>query len=182
MSLGMACGQAIRQVGGRYVALVSNDSLVPEGWLNHLVALAKLRPEIGMVGTMSNLAPPPQWIGKLPYRLAYNPKQAAGDGRAAIDLAAFERFARDWRQTHMGESFEVERLGGSCVLLKAEVLQKVSLEQIPGPIGSIDGDLLSQAVIQAGYRLACCRDVFVHHLGTRMFVPLRVEPSKALEP
>ena len=32
-----------------------------------------------------------------------------------------------------------------------------------------DTDILSAKARQAGYTLACCRDLFIHHFGTRTF-------------
>jgi hypothetical protein len=32
-----------------------------------------------------------------------------------------------------------------------------------------DTDILSSKARQAGFALACCRDCFVHHFGTRTF-------------
>jgi GT2 family glycosyltransferase len=166
-----ACQKGIEQAHGEFVALVSNDSLVTESWLNHLVALARLTPELGMVGCMSNLAPPPQWSGKLPYRI-----RSKGN-TSALDVSPVDEFAREWRQKHLGQSFEVERIGGSCVLFKTEALRKIDLSGIPTPFGCIDGDLLSNKVRDAGYKLACSRDLFVHHFGTRLFLALRVDPA-----
>ena len=34
-------------------------------------------------------------------------------------------------------------------------------------LGLFDTDVLSQKARQAGYSLAVCRDLFVHHFGTR---------------
>jgi hypothetical protein len=32
-----------------------------------------------------------------------------------------------------------------------------------------DTDILSAKTRQAGFTLACCRDLFIHHFGTRTF-------------
>jgi GT2 family glycosyltransferase len=169
LSLPEACAEAVSQARGELIVLVSGDTLVTEGWLSHLTALAGHSPDIGMVGTMSNLAPPPQWVGPLPYRLAAR----KSEGGAALDLAPLDAFAGEWRERHRGQSFAAERLGGSCLLLKAEVLGRLHLERCQTPFGALDGDRLSREVRAAGYRLACCQDVFMHHLGTRPFAVLR---------
>ena len=91
-----------------------------------------------------------------------------------LDLSPVEAFARQWREEHAGKSFEVDRLGGACLLLKAEVCSKIEWNEASTPFGAIDGDLLSEKVRKAGYRLVCCRDLFVHHFGSRLFAALRV--------
>jgi GT2 family glycosyltransferase len=181
-----ACAMAASLAGGKFVALVANDALVSEGWLGHLTALARLAPDIGMVGCMSNLAPPPQWVGQLPYRLGRRTRTAAvglpNNAGAEFDTSDVDHFAKEWREKNRGQSIEVERLGGPCFLLKADVLKRIKLEAARGPVGSIDADLLSRWVREAGYRLACARDVFVHHFGSRPFGALRFDPQMPLVP
>jgi hypothetical protein len=98
---------------------------------------------------------------------------------SALDLSPVDAFAREWREEHAGKSFEVERLGGSCLLLKAEVCKKLDFGDAGTPFGAIDGDLFSEQVRKAGYRLVCCRDLFLHHFGSRLFAALRVDPVVA---
>ena len=122
-----ACAVGLKHAQGEYVVFMSNETVVGERWLNHLVAAAKVAPEIGMVGTMSNLCPPPQWVGKLPYRIGLKKTAigSSGPGSFPLDLEAVDQFASDWCEKHRGQSFEVERLGGSCLLIKAEVFKKI---------------------------------------------------------
>jgi GT2 family glycosyltransferase len=181
LGLFSACVAGLDHAQGEYIVFMSNDTIVPENWLNHLVALAKLEPDIGMVGTMSNMTPPPQWVGKLPYRLG-SKKNGTLNGTVPpgrLDLEPIDNFAREWREQHAGKSFEVERVGGSCLLLKAEVCKKIDLTEASTPFGAIDGDLLSTKVRQAGYKLVCCRDLFLHHFGSRLFAALRIDPAIA---
>src|SRR5205807_2079359 len=95
--------------------------------------------------------------------------------RAATDLdigkacaEALRRARREFREQHKGKWQEAERLGGFCLLLKREVLGRVGPLDEEG-LGLFDTDLLSQKARQAGYTLAVCRDLFVHHFGTRTF-------------
>jgi GT2 family glycosyltransferase len=63
-----------------------------------------------------------------------------------------------------------DRLGGFCLLLKREVLTKIGVELEPWTdLSLIDTDIFSTKAKQAGFMLACCRDCFVHHFGTRTF-------------
>jgi len=184
-----AYAAGVEAAQGEYIVFVSNDTVVGERWLNHLVAAARVEPDIGMVGTMSNMTPPPQWVGKVPYRLAAksgridNPSYGAAVREAvgrivypSLDLSPVDAFAPEWRERHAGKSFQAERLGGSCLLLKAEVCRKIDFADVSTPFGAIDGDLLSEKVRKAGYRLVCCRDLFLHHFGSRLFAALRIDP------
>ena len=63
----------------------------------------------------------------------------------------------------------MERLGGFCLLIKRSVLDRI------GPMGEwsdlalFDTDILSAKVRQAGFTLACCKDLYIHHFRTITF-------------
>jgi len=63
------------------------------------------------------------------------------------------------------------------VLLRRAALQAVGALAGSG-LGFYDAEALSQRVLQAGYRLACCRDLFVHSFGSRGFVPCPAPASQ----
>jgi hypothetical protein len=48
-----AYNAGIAQSQGEFIVLLNNDTIVTEGWLEHLVALADFDPQIGMVGAMA---------------------------------------------------------------------------------------------------------------------------------
>ena len=79
-------------------------------------------------------------------------------------------FARDWREKHKGKWLHAERLGGFCLLIKREVLNRIGAELNDwSDLGLFDTDILSAKAREAGYNLAICRDLFIHHFGTRTF-------------
>src|SRR5262249_6944175 len=90
-------------------------------------------------------------------------------GAALVDLSAVDAFAREFRAANRGKWQEAERLGGFCLLLKREVLSRIGPLEDEGGLGLFDTDLLRVQARQAGYTLALCRDLFVHHFGTRTF-------------
>ncbi len=42
-----------------------------------------------------------------------------------------------------------------------------------------DSDILSAKARQAGFKLTCCRDLFIHHFGTRTFAHGAPQPVEA---
>jgi GT2 family glycosyltransferase len=64
----------------------------------------------------------------------------------------------------------VEHLGGFCLLFKREVLRIVPLLWEGEDGGDFDADAVSLKVRDAGYRLAVCRDLYVHHFGSHLRV------------
>jgi GT2 family glycosyltransferase len=166
LGLGQACGE--------FVVLLSNDTIVPDSWLNQLVALARSSADIGVVGPMSNHASPPQWSGKIDYRLNLQTETP----RTIIETV--DRHAKKWREMRRGEWSEVDRVSEICLLMKRPIVEEVlSLARSKGFVGSELGfqesGTISQAARRLGYRIACCHDLFVHNFGTRAAVKLQTK-------
>jgi GT2 family glycosyltransferase len=170
LDIGRACAQALQQARGEFLVLLNNDCIVPAGWLNQLIALASMSFGMGLAGPMSNYAAPPQLVETVSYRVG--PRKGSGPrggaGEWLVDTAAVHAFAREFREQHKGKWMEADRLGGFCLLLKREVLGRIGQLDEEG-LGLFDTDVLSAKARQAGYTLAVCRDLFVHHFGTRTF-------------
>jgi GT2 family glycosyltransferase len=174
LGIGDACKEALARARGAYIVLLNNDTVVTPGWLNQLISLVNAREDIGMAGPMSNYAARPQLVETVPYRLGpkkptrYQPSMGASD--VLVDASAVAQFARDLHEKNKGKWLEVERLGGFCLLFKREVLNRIgnALDKWTD-LGLFDTDILSAKARQAGFSLAVCRDLFVHHFGTRTF-------------
>ena len=153
---------------------MSNDTIVTDGWLNQLVALSKLDSSMGLAGPMSNCAPEPQGVASPSYRLrSKDGFRSRSDIEAAID--AVNGFARQRRDAYRGQWVPTERLAAFCFLTKRSVLQAVGQFDADSAL-ALSGDQLCQRVRRAGYRLACCRDLYVHHAGSRV-VPATSRPA-----
>lgn len=171
LGLKAACRQALRQTLGEYIVLLNNDCVVTSGWLNQLIGLVGFSTGIGLVGPMSNMAAPPQLVETVPYRLmAGLGKAGTKAGSTVMDLAAVERFAAELSKEQNGNWMYAERLGGFCLLIKRAVLDRIgtALDEWTD-LSLFDTDILSAKATQAGFSLAVCRDLFVHHFGTRTF-------------
>lgn len=171
-----AIREAIHWVRGDYVVLLNNDAVVTPGWLNQMIGLAAMTPAMGLVGPMSNYAAPPQLVESIPYRI--NPKKPRrlegrqGASEAAVDVEAIDAFAAEFREKNKGKWLEAERLGGFCLMMKREVLRRVNSQgQLDkwSDLSLFDSDILSAKAREAGFTLGVCRDLFVHHFGTRTF-------------
>lgn len=184
LGLNDACRQALEHTLGEFIVLLNNDTIVTPGWLNQLTGLAAFSMTIGMVGPMSNMAPEAQLVETVPYRVfASTRKSDANPSGALVDSAAIEKFALEFHKANQGKWIHHDRLGGFCVLIKREVLDKIgpALDEW-SDLRLFDSDILSSKARQLGYSPAICRDVFVHHFGTRTFAhgskPANSSPSQ----
>jgi GT2 family glycosyltransferase len=164
------CSDALAAARGDAVVLLNNDTIVTDGWLHQLLALGSMSPAVGLVGPMSNYAAPPQLVETVPYRIG--PRRhvrARGGPEWLVDTEAVHAFARQLREEQRGKWLEAERLGGFCLLVKREVLKRIGPLESGLGLGLFDTDVLSLKAKGAGFTLAVCRDLFVHHFGTRTF-------------
>ncbi len=126
MDFAAAYNAGIAQCHGGLVVLLSNDTIVTEGWLDQLAALADLDPLIGMVGAMSNYAPQPQCTGPVPYGVVQRERESPSGDAAHVETEAIDRFARQWREDHKGQWFEAEQLAGFCLMIRRAALDAVA--------------------------------------------------------
>jgi GT2 family glycosyltransferase len=126
-----------------------------------------------MVGPVSNYAAEPQLVEVVSYRVKSKKGKAPsrfGASEAMLDVEAMNAFAREYREKTKGKWMETESLSGFCLLLKREVLQRIGLIKLEeSQLSLFDTEALSAKIRQAGFTLACCRDLFIHHFGTRSF-------------
>lgn len=175
LGISAACKDALAQARGEYIVFLNNDTVVVPGWLNQLISLSGSAETIGLVGPMSNHAAPPQLIEEtVPYRIGPRKQRSEvkGPRPELVDVAAVEAFARQFATKHKGKCLSTDRLGGFCLLVKRQLLKRIeqseSLQQW-SDLGLFDTDILSVKARQYGFGLAICRDLFIHHFGTRTF-------------
>jgi len=164
--------EGLARARGEFIVWLNNDTLVTDGWLTQLVALCSSHDLIGMAGPMANFAPSPQRVSPVPYRIGARTKVLPGcadqSDQDLKDLETVTHFAQEWREQHKGQWFEVDQLGGFCLLMKRAALQKVSFFDEQAEKGLFDAGALCSRMRQAGYYLACCRDLYIHHFGSRL--------------
>lgn len=139
---------------------------------------------------MSNYAAEPQRVDSIPYRsfsLSPASKTAAAKDRRAktrlVDVEAVQQFAAEFHAQNRGKWIsDQERLGGFCLMIKRETLSKIGPLDPWSDLGLFDTDILSVKAREAGYSLAVCRDLFIHHFGTRTFAHGAPKPDASANP
>ena len=158
--------QGIEKAQGDYILLLNNDVLVTQGWLARLIAHMETYPDIGMLGPMSNSVSGPQLVEQVPY---------------GNDMEKMQAFAIDFAHAHAGQTQDVLRLVGYCLLLKREVVDLIGgLDENYGSGNFEDDDLCLRSAI-AGFRHVIARDVFVHHFGSMTFKGNAINYNATLE-
>jgi GT2 family glycosyltransferase len=153
---GFACAnnQGIKASTGKYLVLLNNDTVVPQGWLTRLLRHLD-DPEIGLVGPMTN---------------------AVGN-EAKVDVqyrtwAEMERFAEMMTWKNDGKIADIAMLAMFCVALRRDTYEVVGPLDEQFGIGMFEDDDYSRRIRQRHFRIVCAADVFVHHVGQAAFKAL----------
>ncbi len=154
---GFAAGNndGLRIAKGKYLILLNNDTLVTRGWINGLIKHIGLQ-NIGMVCPVTNS------IG--------NEAQIETDYEDIVDM---DKFAIEYITKNHNKIYEdINVLAMFCVAFSREVFDKVGLLDENYGVGMFEDDDYSAAVKNAGYKIACVEDVFIHHFGSVSFKKL----------
>src|SRR5262245_16617364 len=146
LSYAAACNQGLARARGEYVVFLNNDTIVTEGWLEGLIAWAKHEyPSVGLVGPVTNYAPPPQKV-EVDY----------------TDIAGMHAFAARRQRDFARRAVAVPRLSGFCLLARRDVLDKIGVFDERFGVGFFEDDDLCFRATDARYRVLLALNVFVH--------------------
>jgi len=158
-----ASNRATRTAKGDILCFLNNDTVLTDGWLTTLVRALERDPGLGMAGPVTNA------IGnEARVHVGYD------------ELTGMPSWAADWVWSHRGEAFEIPMLAFFCTAIRREVWEEVGELDERFGIGTFEDDDYCRRLRDAGYRLECRRDAFVHHWQGASFALLKDGETDAL--
>jgi hypothetical protein len=142
--LAAAQNQAIALARGRALVLLSEDSIVPPGWFGPLSAHLE-DPAIGLLGPVTN--------------------RASNEAEIAASYRTYGEFCDFAERRDKAGSFDIRTLNSFCVAMRREVYDQIGSFDERFHVGIFQEEDYAIRVRNAGYRVACARDVFVHNAG-----------------
>ena len=163
---GFAAGnnQGLAIARGKHLLLLNNDTVVTAGWLDAMLAVFVRHPGTGIVGPVSNCVSGPQLVREAVYP----------------NLPEMHAFAGRHAQANAGQSSEVVRAVGFCLLVAQEVVNQIGgLDERFGSGNFEDDDFCIRTQL-AGFRIRVARDSFVHHVGSQTFKGAKIDYRQAM--
>ncbi|WP_213509735.1 glycosyltransferase [Paenibacillus macerans] len=152
------CNQGITLAKGENVLLLNNDVVVTPRWLELLVESLYSDERIAAVGPVTNSMSNFQQID-VPYQTIEEMFVFADQfNRSMLNTPEFQE-AHEYRL----------RLMGYCLLIKRKVIDQIGLLDERFTPGNFEDDDYSFRMIEAGYHLVLCKNVFIHHYGSVSF-------------
>ena len=147
-----ANNQGLAQARGRALILLNPDTLVTPGWVESLLRWLESDASVGMVGPVTNRTCNEAQIDA-PYRTH----------------GEFERFAADYTAKHVGQANPISMLAMFCVAISRPAFGRVGSLDERFETGMFEDDDYSRRMRQAGFKVLCAEDIFVHHFGQGSF-------------
>ncbi len=168
-NLGFAAGNNVGMAAarGRYICLLNSDTVVTDGWLEHMIHAMEDKPRVGLVGPVTNSITGGQKLAEVDYD--------------QDSLQGLAEFAAQRAIEQAGRTEQALWVVGFCVVIKREVIEKIGgLDEGFGRGNYEDTDFCLRAFL-AGFTSAVAKASFVHHFGSRSFLAGGIDYEKELE-
>jgi GT2 family glycosyltransferase/SAM-dependent methyltransferase/glycosyltransferase involved in cell wall biosynthesis len=147
-NLGFAAGNnvGLAAATGEYLAILNNDTVVTRGWVLTLLRHLEADATIGLVGPITN-----------------NIGNAAKVATSYTDLADMPSEAFNITLTRPGRHFPLRTAAFFCVMMPRTAYERCGPMAEEYGLGFFEDDDYCRRMEQAGLRVVCAEDAFVHH-------------------
>lgn len=148
---------------GEYLVMLNNDTHVTPGWVRTMVNHMQRNPDLGLLGPVTN--------------------NIGNEARIDIfydDMTQMMARSSKYTRSHVGQLYPLRTAAFFCVMLKRSVFEKIGpLDEAFGR-GFFEDDDYCRRIEQAGLKVACAEDVFVHHHLSASFSKLKSQDRQKL--
>jgi len=161
----IAANTGLRASTAGFTALLNSDTIVPARWLTKITALFAARPDVGIVGPLSNAA---SWQSV--------PELSAPEGGWSVnplpegwDVERMDTLV-EAASAHLPTPPRVPLLNGFCFTVRAAMLDDIGLLDEQGfPRGYGEEDDLCMRAALAGWGLSVATDTYVFHAKSKSY-------------
>jgi GT2 family glycosyltransferase len=164
-NLGFAAGNnvGLAAATGDVLVMLNNDTFVTPGWVRTMHAHLLRDKDLGLVGPVTN--------------------NIGNEARVELCYADMDQMveqAGNYTRSHPGQAMPIDTVAFFCVMLPRAVYDSLGgLDEAFG-LGFFEDDDYCRRVQQAGLKVACAEDVFVHHHLSASFNQVGAERKKEL--
>lgn len=158
-----ANNQGLAIAKGEYFVLLNNDTYVTPGWIETLYRHLERDSKIGLIGPVTN-----------------NIGNEARINTRYRNMEEMLKESEEYRYRHLGEVFQIRTIAFFCVMMHRRVFDVVGPLDEEFGLGFFEDDDYCRRVENAGLKIVCAEDVFVHHHLSASFSKLDMDVRRSL--